>query len=89
MTLRNNILFEKPFDEDFYRSVLSACALEADIELLQGGEMTEIGEKVSGQKSSNVEQPIVTKWECVPVSGVVSVLFTDKATAKAIRFIMG
>ena len=68
MTLRNNILFEKPFDEDFYRSVLAACALEADIELLQGGEMTEIGEKVSGQKSSNVKQPIVTKWECVPVS---------------------
>ena len=46
MTLRDNILFEKPFDTDFYKKVIGACALEADLELLQGGEMTEIGEKV-------------------------------------------
>ena len=46
MTLQNNILFEKPFDESFYKKVIGACALEADIELLPGGEQTEIGEKV-------------------------------------------
>ncbi|KAK3802039.1 hypothetical protein RRG08_064632 [Elysia crispata] len=45
MTLQNNILFEKPFDESFYKKVIGACALEADIELLPGGEQTEIGEK--------------------------------------------
>ncbi|RUS82077.1 hypothetical protein EGW08_010154, partial [Elysia chlorotica] len=45
MTLQNNILFEKLLEEDFYRKVISACALEADIELLPGGEQTEIGEK--------------------------------------------
>ncbi|GFO38362.1 canalicular multispecific organic anion transporter 1 [Plakobranchus ocellatus] len=45
MTLRNNILFEKPLEEDFYKKVLEVCALQADIDLLPGGEMTEIGEK--------------------------------------------
>ncbi|GFO38359.1 multidrug resistance-associated protein 1 [Plakobranchus ocellatus] len=45
MTLRNNILFEKPLEEDFYKKVLDVCALQADIDLLPGGEMTEIGEK--------------------------------------------
>ncbi|RUS91376.1 hypothetical protein EGW08_000893 [Elysia chlorotica] len=45
MTLRDNILFEKPLEKEFYQKVISGCALEADIDLLQGGEMTEIGEK--------------------------------------------
>ncbi|CAL1533104.1 unnamed protein product, partial [Lymnaea stagnalis] len=45
MTLRSNILFELPMNEKRYRKVIKACALEQDIELLPGGEMTEIGEK--------------------------------------------
>ncbi|KAK3802036.1 hypothetical protein RRG08_064629 [Elysia crispata] len=45
MTLQNNILFEKPLEEDFYTKVIEACALEADIELLPDGDQTEIGEK--------------------------------------------
>ncbi|GFR90411.1 multidrug resistance-associated protein 1 [Elysia marginata] len=44
-TLQNNILFDKPLQEDFYRKVVGACALEPDIELLPGGDQTEIGEK--------------------------------------------
>ena len=47
MTLRDNILFEKQLENEFYQKVVSTCALEADINLLQGGEMTEIGEKVN------------------------------------------
>ncbi|XP_014824510.1 PREDICTED: canalicular multispecific organic anion transporter 2 [Poecilia mexicana] len=44
-TLRDNILFGKSFNESKYRRVLDACALTPDLEVLPGGDMTEIGEK--------------------------------------------
>ncbi|XP_033840125.1 ATP-binding cassette sub-family C member 3 isoform X1 [Periophthalmus magnuspinnatus] len=44
-TLRDNILFGRPFQEPKYRCVLEACALTPDLEVLPGGDMTEIGEK--------------------------------------------
>ncbi|XP_055006086.1 ATP-binding cassette sub-family C member 3 isoform X5 [Boleophthalmus pectinirostris] len=44
-TLRDNILFGKPYQEAKYRCVLEACALTPDLEVLPGGDMTEIGEK--------------------------------------------
>ncbi|KAM4715891.1 ATP-binding cassette sub-family C member 3 isoform 2-T2 [Anableps anableps] len=44
-TLRDNILFGKSFNECKYRRVLDACALTPDLEVLPGGDMTEIGEK--------------------------------------------
>ena len=46
MTLRDNILFGKKYNEVKYRKVLEACALLPDLEILSGGDMTEIGEKV-------------------------------------------
>lgn len=45
-TLRDNILFGKPYNEQKYRCVLEACALTPDLEVLPGGDLTEIGEKV-------------------------------------------
>ena len=33
-------------DKRKYESVLEACALKPDLEVLPGGDMTEIGEKV-------------------------------------------
>ncbi|XP_076615305.1 ATP-binding cassette sub-family C member 3 isoform X2 [Chaetodon auriga] len=44
-TLRDNILFGRPFNEQKYRCVLDACALTPDLDVLPGGDMTEIGEK--------------------------------------------
>ncbi len=44
-TLRDNVLFCKPFEEDFYRTVIKNCELEADIDILPGRDLTEIGEK--------------------------------------------
>ncbi|RWS30840.1 multidrug resistance-associated protein 1-like protein [Leptotrombidium deliense] len=44
-TLRQNILFTKSMDETKYKRVLSACALEPDLKILEGGDMCEIGEK--------------------------------------------
>jgi ABC-type multidrug transport system fused ATPase/permease subunit len=43
-TLRDNILFGLPYDESRYRRVIRACALERDISILAGGDLTEIGE---------------------------------------------
>lgn len=46
-TLKDNILFGSPLDETRYQQVLEACALLPDLQLLPGGDLTEIGEKVS------------------------------------------
>ena len=45
-TLRDNIMFGQPFDEERYNNVLDACALRPDLLILPAGDMTEIGEKV-------------------------------------------
>ena len=45
-TLKDNILFNKAFNVRRYRQVVEACALKPDLEMLPGGDMTEIGEKV-------------------------------------------
>lgn len=39
------MLFGKPLDERRYQKVIEACALKPDIEMLPGGDQTEIGEK--------------------------------------------
>ncbi|XP_063702153.1 multidrug resistance-associated protein 1 isoform X3 [Culicoides brevitarsis] len=44
-SLRDNILFSKPFDKKRYDRVVEACALKPDLEMLPGGDQTEIGEK--------------------------------------------
>ena len=46
-TLRDNITFGRPFNPRVYQKVIEACALKADLETLPGGDMTEIGERVS------------------------------------------
>ncbi|KAL9964380.1 hypothetical protein ACROYT_G028012 [Oculina patagonica] len=44
-TLRDNITFGKPFNSRVYQKVIDACALKTDLEILPGGDMTEIGER--------------------------------------------
>lgn len=45
-SLKSNILFGKNLDEKAYNRVVDACALKPDLEMLPGGDNTEIGEKV-------------------------------------------
>ena len=44
-TLKENILFGKPFDQSQYDEAIKYCALQADIDVLPAGDQTEIGEK--------------------------------------------
>jgi ABC-type multidrug transport system fused ATPase/permease subunit len=56
-TIRDNILFGKPYDPILYKQTIEACALKRDFEILDGGDMTEIGEKginVSGGQKQRI-----------------------------------
>lgn len=44
-SVRENILFGLPYDEERYLRVLDVCQLTHDLEMLDDGDMTEIGEK--------------------------------------------
>lgn len=43
--IKENILFANQLDEQRYRDVISACALERDLEILDAGDETLVGEK--------------------------------------------
>lgn len=44
-TLKDNILFGLPYEEDRYQRAIKACALESDLKQLPAGDATEIGER--------------------------------------------
>lgn len=43
--IKDNIIFSAPLDEKRYRQVIVACALERDLEILDNGDETLVGEK--------------------------------------------
>ena len=47
LTVRDNILFDSPHHRQQYDSIIEVCALGPDLDILPGGDMTEIGERVS------------------------------------------
>eukprot|EP00250_Pteridium_aquilinum_P011989 c20437_g1_i1 orf=297-4817(-) len=56
-TVRENILFGKAFQKDRYESVLSACALDVDVERMTGKDLCIVGEQgfnLSGGQRSRV-----------------------------------
>lgn len=44
-TLRDNILFGNEYNKEKYEKVLNICELNSDIAILEGKDMTEIGER--------------------------------------------
>ncbi|KAG0025921.1 hypothetical protein BGZ81_006735 [Podila clonocystis] len=44
-TIRDNILFDTPFDANRYWKVVKACSLEKDLSTFAKGDLTEIGER--------------------------------------------
>ncbi|KAH7140980.1 P-loop containing nucleoside triphosphate hydrolase protein [Dactylonectria macrodidyma] len=55
-SIRDNILFGKPYDEQWYTQVIHACCLDADFERLQNGDKTIIigSSTLSGGQSARV-----------------------------------
>jgi ABC-type multidrug transport system fused ATPase/permease subunit len=76
-TLRDNILFGLPFDLERYREVVFACCLNADFELMPGGDHCEIGEKginLSGgqQQRVNIARAAYAKSSIIILDDVLS-----------------
>ncbi|KAJ7057932.1 hypothetical protein C8F01DRAFT_1255822 [Mycena amicta] len=56
-SIKDNILFGYPFDEERYNAVIEYCALRPDLDMLEDGDGTEIGEKgvsLSGGQKARV-----------------------------------
>ncbi|KAF5389660.1 hypothetical protein D9757_004116 [Collybiopsis confluens] len=56
-SIKNNILFNLPYDEERYKKTLEVCALVADMQILEDGDESEIGERgvnLSGGQKARV-----------------------------------
>ncbi|KAG8713050.1 hypothetical protein FRC11_013442, partial [Ceratobasidium sp. 423] len=78
-TIRENILFGAEHDEERYNKVISQCALEPDLRLLESGDQTEVGEKgvtLSGGQKARVSlaRAIYSKAEIIILDDVLSAL---------------
>ncbi|KAJ7680686.1 hypothetical protein DFH06DRAFT_1163946 [Mycena polygramma] len=84
-TIRNNILFNAPVNEERYRKVLYQCCLERDLGLWDAGDATEVGEKgltLSGGQKARVTlaRAIYAETEIVLLDDVLAAL--DVHTSK-------
>lgn len=56
-SIKDNIVFGEPLEDDRYSEVIRCCGLEPDLRLLDNGDQTEIGEKgitLSGGQKARV-----------------------------------
>ena len=66
-TIRENIVFGLPMDADRYNRTIEACQLEPDLEILKGGDLTEIGEKginLSGGQKARISLARAVYSDC-------------------------
>ncbi|KAJ7175766.1 multidrug resistance-associated ABC transporter [Mycena filopes] len=86
-TIKDNIVFDTPFNEARYKKVLHACALLPDLELLEFADETEVGERgltLSGGQKARVSlaRAIYSNASTILLDDVLSSL--DIHTAKFI-----
>jgi len=87
-TVRENILFGLPYNQDLYERVLDACNLVADLQQLgMAADLTEIGERgvtLSGGQKARVSlaRCVYSQSDIVLLDDILSAL--DAATGKAI-----
>ncbi|KAL3233377.1 Oligomycin resistance ATP-dependent permease YOR1 [Nakaseomyces bracarensis] len=44
-TVRDNIIFGAPYEKEKYKKIVEVCSLQADLDILPAGDLTEIGER--------------------------------------------
>ncbi|KAG9323465.1 hypothetical protein KVV02_000827, partial [Mortierella alpina] len=69
-SVRNNILFGRPYDKERYINVVKSCALAPDFKMLINGDSTVIGEKA--------DQIVVVKQGCISQDGRYSDLIQNE-----------
>ncbi|KAG6888553.1 hypothetical protein C0995_007425 [Termitomyces sp. Mi166 len=84
-TIKDNILFGAPLDEERYKKVIHQCSLTRDLELFKAGDLTEVGEKgltlSGGQKARiTLARAIYSSAEILLLDDVLAAL--DVHTAK-------
>ncbi|VDB84814.1 unnamed protein product [Peniophora sp. CBMAI 1063] len=84
-TIKENILFGAPYNEDRYNRVIYQCALKHDLSLFQAGDETEVGERgltlSGGQKARiTLARAIYSSAEILLLDDVLAAL--DVHTAK-------
>lgn len=84
-SIKENILFANPYDEQRYKDVIVACALERDLEILDNGDETLVGEKgitlSGGQKQRiSLARALYSNSKHVLLDDVLSAV--DSHTAK-------
>ena len=88
-TVRENILFGQPWDEERYWAAVRDSCLEPDLELLEDGDGTEIGEKginlSGGQKQRvNIARAVYFNADIIALDDPLSAL--DAGVGKALFF---
>ncbi|KIY70664.1 P-loop containing nucleoside triphosphate hydrolase protein [Cylindrobasidium torrendii FP15055 ss-10] len=78
-TIKDNILFGEPLDEERYKAVLFQCGLERDLGLFEAGDMTEVGEKgltLSGGQKARVTlaRAIYSRAEIILLDDILAAL---------------
>ncbi|KAJ3319360.1 hypothetical protein HDV06_006387 [Boothiomyces sp. JEL0866] len=86
-SIRDNITFGTPFDQDRYLQVIFACSLVRDLKTLSGGDLTEIGEKgvnlSGGQKARiSLARAVYSYCPIILMDDILSAV--DAPTAKHI-----
>ncbi|KAH8086646.1 hypothetical protein BXZ70DRAFT_549376 [Cristinia sonorae] len=84
-TIRDNILFGAPYEEERYNKVIEQCALSRDLTLFEAGDQTEVGEKgltlSGGQKARiTLARAVYSKAEILLFDDVLAAL--DVHTSK-------
>ncbi|KDR83119.1 hypothetical protein GALMADRAFT_238944 [Galerina marginata CBS 339.88] len=84
-TIRDNILFGAPYDEERYKKVIHQCSLTRDLELFEAGDQTEVGEKgltLSGGQKARVTlaRAVYSSAEIILLDDVLAAL--DVHTSK-------
>ncbi|KAL8234311.1 hypothetical protein R6Q59_020411 [Mikania micrantha] len=66
-TIEDNILFGLPMDRQKYKEVIKSCCLETDLEMMEFGDQTEIGERginLSGGQKQRIQLARAVYQDC-------------------------